>query len=234
MEKTGGVIPELPADALPHWDLGQEIRFNRFLELRERLMQDSVYTLQRRSVATGFDFVLLMPLARPGYLEIHPYVVNARYGIAGNYSDKEGQNVSLQRRRFVSYSHSRSSVTNLYRDVIFNESDLLIKNTAYSACFRREAGSYGKTRGLNRLHQFDKAEIVQDTTPDHSYEALEEMKLMYRVWWKRLELPWHILRLWRDMSFTGHNIRFRSIFRRTEALVEVSSASNFESYHQSS
>lgn len=96
-------------------------------------------------------------------------------------------------------------VTNLYRDVIFNEEDLPIKNTAYSACFRREAGSYGKdVRGLNRLHQFDKVEIVQIQHPDHSYEALDEMIAHVQSLVEKLELPWHILRLCGgDMSFTS-------------------------------
>ena len=157
-----------------------------------------------------------------GYLEIQPpYVVNAASGYGtGQLPDKEGQMYHCNEDDLYLIPTAEVPVTNLYRDVIFNESDLPIKNTAYSACFRREAGSYGKdVRGLNRLHQFDKVEIVQIQHPDHSYEALEEMKAHVQSLVERLELPWHILRLCGgDMSFTSA-ITFRSIFCRTEALV---------------
>ena len=124
-------------------------------------------------------------------------------------------------------------VTNLYRDVILNESDLPIKNTAYSACFRREAGSYGKdVRGLNRLHQFDKVEIVQIQHPDHSYEALQEMIDYVQTLVEKLELPWHILRLCGgDMSFTSAiTFDFEVFSAAQKRWLEVSSVSNFESY----
>lgn len=124
-------------------------------------------------------------------------------------------------------------VTNLYRDVIFNENELPVKNAAYSACFRREAGSYGKdVRGLNRLHQFDKVEIVQIQHPDHSYAALEEMKDHVQGLVEALELPWHILRLCGgDMSFTSAiTFDFEVYSAAQKRWLEVSSVSNFESY----
>ena len=147
--------------------------------------------------------------------------------------DKEGQMYHCNEDDLYLIPTAEVPVTNLYRDVIFNESDLPIKNTAYSACFRREAGSYGKdVRGLNRLHQFDKVEIVQIQHPDHSYEALEEMKAHVQSLVERLELPWHILRLCGgDMSFTSAiTFDFEVYSAAQKRWLEVSSVSNFESY----
>jgi seryl-tRNA synthetase len=124
-------------------------------------------------------------------------------------------------------------VTNIYRDVILNENDLPMKNTAYSACFRREAGSYGKdVRGLNRLHQFDKVEIVQIQHPDKSYETLDQMVNYVQTLVEKLELPWRILRLCAgDMSFTSAlTFDFEVYSAAQERWLEVSSVSNFESY----
>ena len=170
-----------------------------------------------------------------GYLEIQPpYVVNAASGYGtGQLPDKEGQMYHCNEDDLYLIPTAEVPVTNLYRDVIFNESDLPIKNTAYSACFRREAGSYGKdVRGLNRLHQFDKVEIVQIQHPDHSYEALEEMKAHVQSLVERLELPWHILRLCGgDMSFTSAiTFDFEVYSAAQKRWLEVSSVSNFESY----
>jgi len=124
-------------------------------------------------------------------------------------------------------------VTNIYRDVILNENELPVKNTAYSACFRREAGSYGKdVRGLNRLHQFDKVEIVQIQHPDKSYETLDQMVSYVQTLVEKLELPWRILRLCGgDMSFTSAlTFDFEVFSAAQERWLEVSSVSNFESY----
>lgn len=124
-------------------------------------------------------------------------------------------------------------VTNLYRDVILQEDELPIKNTAYSACFRREAGSYGKdVRGLNRLHQFDKVEIVRIEKPENSYAALDEMIAYVQTLVEKLELPWHILRLCGgDMSFTSAITYDFEVFSAAQKRwLEVSSVSNFESY----
>jgi seryl-tRNA synthetase len=124
-------------------------------------------------------------------------------------------------------------VTNIYRDVILNETDLPVKNTAYSACFRREAGSYGKdVRGLNRLHQFDKVEIVRIDKPEHSYQSLQEMVDYVQTLVEKLELPWRILRLCGgDMSFTSAiTFDFEVFSAAQQRWLEVSSVSNFESY----
>ena len=124
-------------------------------------------------------------------------------------------------------------VTNIYRDVILNEKELPVKNCAYSACFRREAGSYGKdVRGLNRLHQFDKVEIVRIDKPEHSYESLKEMVAYVQTLVEKLELPWHILRLCGgDMSFTSAiTFDFEVFSAAQKRWLEVSSVSNFESY----
>jgi seryl-tRNA synthetase len=124
-------------------------------------------------------------------------------------------------------------VTNIYRDVILNDTDLPIKNTAYSACFRREAGSYGKdVRGLNRLHQFDKVEIVRIDKPEHSYESLREMVDYVQTLVEKLELPWRILRLCGgDISFTSAlTFDFEVYSAAQQRWLEVSSVSNFESY----
>jgi len=124
-------------------------------------------------------------------------------------------------------------VTNIYRDVILNESDLPVMNVAYSACFRREAGSYGKdVRGLNRLHQFDKVEIVRIDKPEHSYRSLQEMTDYVQSLVEKLELPWRILRLCGgDMSFTSAlTFDFEVYSAAQQRWLEVSSVSNFESY----
>src|SRR5659263_124134 len=142
-----------------------------------------------------------------GYLEIQPpYMVNAAsaYG-TGQLPDKEGQMYHDDQDDLYLIPTAEVPVTNIYRDVILNEKDLPIMNTAYSACFRREAGSYGKdVRGLNRLHQFDKVEIVRIDKPEHSYESLTEMVNYVQSLVEKLELPWRILRLCGgDMGFTS-------------------------------
>lgn len=208
VEKTGGVIPELPADALPHWDLAKKYDLIDF-ELGVKITGAGfpVYKGKGARLQRALISFFLDAAREAGYLEIQPpYVVNAASGYGtGQLPDKEGQMYHCNEDDLYLIPTAEVPVTNLYRDVIFNESDLPIKNTAYSACFRREAGSYGKdVRGLNRLHQFDKVEIVQIQHPDHSYEALEEMKAHVQSLVERLELPWHILRLCGgDMSFTS-------------------------------
>ena len=208
VEKTGGVIPELPADALPHWDLAKKYDLIDF-ELGVKITGAGfpVYKGKGARLQRALISFFLDAAREAGYLEIQPpYVVNAASGYGtGQLPDKEGQMYHCIEDDLYLIPTAEVPVTNLYRDVIFNESDLPIKNTAYSACFRREAGSYGKdVRGLNRLHQFDKVEIVQIQHPDHSYEALEEMKAHVQSLVERLELPWHILRLCGgDMSFTS-------------------------------
>jgi seryl-tRNA synthetase len=170
-----------------------------------------------------------------GYLEVQPpYVVNAASGYGtGQLPDKEGQMYHCTVDDLYLIPTAEVPVTNIYRDVILNENDLPIKNTAYSACFRREAGSYGKdVRGLNRLHQFDKVEIVQIQHPDKSYETLDQMVNYVQTLVEKLELPWRILRLCAgDMSFTSAlTFDFEVYSAAQERWLEVSSVSNFESY----
>ena len=236
VEKTGGVIPELPADALPHWDLAKKYDLIDF-ELGVKITGAGfpVYKGKGARLQRALISFFLDAAREAGYLEIQPpYVVNAASGYGtGQLPDKEGQMYHCNEDDLYLIPTAEVPVTNLYRDVIFNESDLPIKNTAYSACFRREAGSYGKdVRGLNRLHQFDKVEIVQIQHPDHSYEALEEMKAHVQSLVERLELPWHILRLCGgDMSFTSAiTFDFEVYSAAQKRWLEVSSVSNFESY----
>ena len=170
-----------------------------------------------------------------GYLEVQPpYVVNAASGYGtGQLPDKEGQMYHCTIDDLFLIPTAEVPVTNIYRDVILNESELPIKNTAYSACFRREAGSYGKdVRGLNRLHQFDKVEIVQIQHPDKSYETLDQMVNYVQTLVEKLELPWRILRLCGgDMSFTSAlTFDFEVYSAAQQRWLEVSSVSNFESY----
>ena len=170
-----------------------------------------------------------------GYLEIEPpYVVNeaSAYG-TGQLPDKEGQMYHCEVDNLYLIPTAEVPVTNIYRDVILSEDELPKKNCAYSACFRREAGSYGKdVRGLNRLHQFDKVEIVRIEKPENSYAALEEMKDHVQSLLDRLGLPWHILRLCGgDMSFTSAiTFDFEVWSGAQKRWLEVSSVSNFETY----
>ena len=236
VEKEGGKIPDLPADALPHWDLAKKYDLIDF-ELGVKITGAGfpVYKGKGARLQRALISFFLDRAREAGYLEIQPpYVVNEASGIGtGQLPDKEGQMYCCTVDNLYLIPTAEVPVTNLYRDVIFNESDLPVKNTAYSACFRREAGSYGKdVRGLNRLHQFDKVEIVQIQHPDHSYEALEEMKAHVQSLVEALELPWHILRLCGgDMSFTSAiTFDFEVFSAAQKRWLEVSSVSNFESY----
>lgn len=236
VEKEGGVMPQLGDDALPHWELAKKYDLIDF-ELGVKITGAGfpVYKgkgarLQRALIAFFLDRA-----REAGYLEIQPpYVVNEASGYGtGQLPDKEGQMYCCTADNLYLIPTAEVPVTNLYRDVIFNENELPVKNAAYSACFRREAGSYGKdVRGLNRLHQFDKVEIVQIQHPDHSYAALEEMKEHVQSLVEALELPWHILRLCGgDMSFTSAiTFDFEVYSAAQKRWLEVSSVSNFESY----
>ena len=220
VERSGGVMPNLPADALPHWELARKYDLIDF-ELGVKI--------------TGAGFPVYKGKgARLQRALISPYVVNAASGYGtGQLPDKEGQMYHCNEDDLYLIPTAEVPVTNLYRDVILDESQLPIRNTAYSACFRREAGSYGKdVRGLNRLHQFDKVEIVQIQHPDHSYESLKEMIDYVQTLVERLELPWHILRLCGgDMSFTSAiTFDFEVFSAAQKRWLEVSSVSNFESY----
>jgi seryl-tRNA synthetase len=236
IEKTGGRIPELPADALPHWDLAKKYDLIDF-ELGVKISGAGfpVYKGKGARLQRALINFFLDNARDAGYLEIQPpYVVNEASGYGtGQLPDKEGQMYHCGVDNLYLIPTAEVPVTNIYRDVILDAKDLPLKNAAYSACFRREAGSYGKdVRGLNRLHQFDKVEIVRIDTPEHSYESLQEMVDYVQCLVEKLELPWRILRLCGgDMSFTSAlTFDFEVFSAAQKRWLEVSSVSNFESY----
>jgi len=235
-EKTGGVMPDLPENSLPHWDLAKRYDIIDF-ELGVKITGAGfpVYKGKGARLQRALINFFLDSARDAGYLEVQPpYVVNAASGYGtGQLPDKEGQMYYCNEDDLYLIPTSEVPVTNIYRDVILNESDLPVKHTAYSACFRREAGSYGKdVRGLNRLHQFDKVEIVRIAHPDHSYQSLQEMVDYVQSLVEKLELPWRILRLCGgDMSFTSAlTFDFEVYAAAQKRWLEVSSVSNFESY----
>lgn len=236
IEKTGGTIPQLAKDALPHWELAKKYDLIDF-ELGVKITGAGfpVYKGKGARLQRSLINFFLDKARDAGYLEIQPpYVVNAASGYGtGQLPDKEGQMYHAELDDLYLIPTAEVPVTNIYRDVILEEKDLPVKNAAYSACFRREAGSYGKdVRGLNRLHQFDKVEIVRIDTPEHSYESLQEMVDYVQSLVDSLELPWRILRLCGgDMSFTSAlTFDFEVFSAAQERWLEVSSVSNFESY----
>jgi len=236
VEKTGGPMPDLPDDALPHWDLAKKYNLIDFdLGVKITGAGFPVYIGKGARLQRALIQFFLDRAGEAGYLEIQPpYVVNEASGYGtGQLPDKEGQMYHCEVDNLYLIPTAEVPVTNLYRDVIFNDSQLPVKNCAYSACFRREAGSYGKdVRGLNRLHQFDKVEIVRIEKPENSYAALEEMKDHVQSLLDELVLPWHILRLCGgDMSFTSAiTFDFEVFSAAQKRWLEVSSVSNFETY----
>ncbi|MDR1884060.1 MAG: serine--tRNA ligase [Prevotella sp.] len=236
VEQTGGTIPELGKDALPHWDLAKKYDLIDF-ELGVKISGAGfpVYKGKGARLQRALINYFLDKAREAGYLEIQPpYAVNAASGYGtGQLPDKEGQMYHVAIDDLYLIPTAEVPVTNIYRDVILDEKDLPVMNAAYSACFRREAGSYGKdVRGLNRLHQFDKVEIVRIDRPEHSYESLKEMVAHVRSLVEELELPWRILRLCGgDMSFTSAlTFDFEVFSAAQQRWLEVSSVSNFESY----
>ncbi len=236
VEKTGGQMPDLPADALPHWDLAKKYNLIDFdLGVKITGAGFPVYIGKGARLQRALIQFFLDEAGKAGYLEVQPpYVVNEASGYGtGQLPDKEGQMYYVNEDNLYLIPTAEVPVTNLYRDVILNDSQLPVKNCAYSACFRREAGSYGKdVRGLNRLHQFDKVEIVRIEKPENSYAALEEMKDHVQRLLDKLGLPWHILRLCGgDMSFTSAiTFDFEVFSAAQKRWLEVSSVSNFETY----
>ena len=236
VEKTGGKMPELPEDALPHWDLAKKYNLIDFdLGVKITGAGFPVYVGKGARLQRALIQFFLDEAGKAGYLEIEPpLVVNEASGLGtGQLPDKEGQMYHCQVDNFYLIPTAEVPVTNMYRDVIIPQDELPKKNCAYSACFRREAGSYGKdVRGLNRLHQFDKVEIVRIERPEDSYAALEEMKDHVQGLLEKLELPWHILRLCGgDMSFTSAiTFDFEVWSAAQKRWLEVSSVSNFETY----
>ncbi|NDV46371.1 serine--tRNA ligase [Paludibacter sp. 221] len=236
IEKEGGKVPQLSSDALPHWELAKKYDLIDF-ELGVKITGAGfpVYKGKGARLQRALISFFLDSARDAGYLEIQPpYLVNSASGYGtGQLPDKEGQMYHCTEDDLYLIPTAEVPVTNIYRDVILNEKDLPIKNTAYSACFRREAGSYGKdVRGLNRLHQFDKVEIVRIDKPEHSYESLKEMVDYVQTLVEKLELPWRILRLCGgDMSFTSAlTFDFEVYSAAQQRWLEVSSVSNFESY----
>ena len=235
-EREGGVKPVLFEGALPHWDLAKKYDLIDF-ELGVKITGAGfpVYKGKGASLQRALINFFLDEARDAGYLEIEPpYVVNEASGYGtGQLPDKEGQMYHCKLDDFYLIPTAEVPVTNIYRDVIIDEKSLPIKNCAYSACFRREAGSYGKdVRGLNRLHQFNKVEIVRIDTPEHSYQSLDEMIAHVESLVQKLELPYRILRLCGgDMSFTSSiTFDFEVYSAAQERWLEVSSVSNFESY----
>ena len=234
--KEGGVIPELPADALCHWDLCKKFNLINFdLGVKITGAGFPVYIGKMARFQRALEAFFLDEARKSGYLEIQPpYVVNEASGYGtGQLPDKEGQMYHCNLDNLYLIPTAEVPVTNIFRDVILDEKDLPIKYCAYSACFRREAGSYGKdVRGLNRLHQFDKVELVRIDKPEHSYKSLDEMLAHVEGLCQKLELPYHILRLCGgDMSFTSAICYDFEVYSAAQKKwLEVSSVSNFESY----
>ncbi|MEI9913044.1 MAG: serine--tRNA ligase, partial [Bacteroidota bacterium] len=234
--REGGVKPLLPAGSVPHWDLIKKydiVDFETGAKITGSgfpLYKGKGAKLQRSLIQYFLDFN-----TKAGYTEyLPPFMVNeaSAYG-TGQLPDKEGQMYYMPADNFYMIPTSEVPVTNIYRDEIVKENDLPIKMTAYSPCFRREAGSFGKdVRGLNRVHQFEKVEIVQLVHPDKSYEAHEEMVLHIEELLISLELPYRILNLCGgDMSFTSAlTYDFEVYSAAQERWLEVSSVSNFETY----
>ena len=226
----------LPENPLPHWELAKKydiIDFDLGVKLTGAgfpVYKGKGARLQRALINYFLDYN-----TRAGYLEVEPPVmVNEASGFGtGQLPDKEGQMYHATADNFYLVPTAEVPVTNIFRDMILDEKDFPVKMTAYTPCFRREAGSYGKdVRGLNRLHQFDKVEIVRLSLPEHSYEALDDMVAHVEGLVKSLGLPYRILRLCGgDMSFTSAlTYDFEVYSEAQKRWLEVSSVSNFESF----
>ena len=234
--KTGGPTATLPAGAIPHWDLAKKYNLIDF-DLGNKITGSGfpVYIgkgakLQRALIQYFLDFN-----TAAGYTEyLPPFMVNEASALGtGQLPDKEGQMYYMPADDFYMIPTAEVPVTNVYRDVIIKPEEFPIKMTAYSPCFRREAGSYGKdVRGLNRLHQFEKVEIIQIVEPSTSYTVLDEMVAHVEKLVASLELPYRILRLCGgDMGFASAiTYDFEVYSAAQERWLEVSSVSNFEAY----
>jgi seryl-tRNA synthetase len=234
--RQGGIKPVLPANAIPHWDLAKKYNLIDF-ELGNKITGSGfpVYInkgakLQRSLIQYFLDYN-----TAAGYREFQPPIMvneTTAFG-TGQLPDKEGQMYYVNEDKFYLIPTAEVPVTNIYRDEIVKESDLPIRMTAYTPCFRREAGSYGKdVRGLNRLHQFDKVEIVQLVHPQKSYEVLEKMVNHVEKLMQSLQVPYRILKLCGgDMGFTSAQTYDFEVFSAAQQKwLEVSSVSNFESF----
>ena len=234
--KEGGVKPDLPEGSLCHWDLLKKFNLVDFdLGVKITGAGFPVYIGKMARFQRALEAFFLDEARKSGYTEVQPpLVVNEASGLGtGQLPDKEGQMYHANLDNLYLIPTAEVPVTNLFRDEIIEENELPIKCCAYSACFRREAGSYGKdVRGLNRLHQFDKVEIVRIDTPQHAEVSYQEMLDHVEGLLAKLELPYHILRLCGgDMSFTSaicHD--FETWSAAQQRWLEVSSVSNFGSY----
>lgn len=234
--KEGGAKVALPADAVPHWDLAKRYDLIDFdLGVKITGAGFPVYKGKGACLQRALINFFLDEAQRAGYTEIMPpTVVNAASGYGtGQLPDKEGQMYHCTADDLYLIPTAEVPVTNIYRDVILDEKQLPIKNCAYTQCFRREAGSYGKdVRGLNRLHEFSKVEIVRIDTPEHSRQSHEEMLQHVESLLQKLELPYRILRLCGgDMSFTAALCYDFEVYSEAQQRwLEVSSVSNFDTY----
>jgi seryl-tRNA synthetase len=231
-----GTIPQLPENAQPHWELIKQYDIIDF-DLGNKITGAGfpVYKGQGARLQRALINFFLDEAIKAGYDEVQPPIlVNEASGIAtGQLPDKEGQMYHDKADNLYLIPTAEVPITNLYRDEIIADGKLPIKNVGYTPCFRREAGSWGAdVRGLNRLHQFDKVEIVQIQAPEKSYEALEEMSQHIQGLLQKLELPYRVLRLCGgDMGFTSALTYDMEVFSAAQGRwLEVSSCSNFETY----
>ena len=234
--KEGGVMPNLSADAMCHWDLCKKFNLIDFdLGVKITGAGFPIYIGKMARLQRALEAFFLDEARKGGYLEVQPpLVVNQASGYGtGQLPDKEGQMYHAEADDLYLIPTAEVPVTNIFRDVILDEKELPIKRCAYSACFRREAGSYGKdVRGLNRLHQFDKVEIVRIDKPEHSHTSHKEMLTHVEGLLQKLDLPYRILLLCGgDMSFTSSICYDFEVWSAAQKRwLEVSSVSNFESY----
>lgn len=233
---SSGDIPQLPEDALAHWDLASKYNLIDF-ELGNKITGAGfpVYTGKGAMLQRALISFFLDEAIKAGYAEvIPPLMVNEASGYGtGQLPDKEGQMYHASADNFYLIPTAEVPITNIYRDVILKENELPIKKVGYTPCFRREAGSYGKdVRGLNRLHQFDKVEIVQIANPENSYAILQEMVEHVKGLLTKLELPFRTLKLCGgDMGFTSALTYDMEVYSAAQKKwLEVSSISNFETF----
>ncbi len=234
--REGNKVPDLAGGGLPHWDLAAKFGIIDF-KTGNKITGSGfpLFAGQGARLKRALIRYFLEKAGKAGYREfIPPLMVNADSAFGtGQLPDKEGQMYRVPEDDLYLVPTAEVPLTNIYRDVILNEDDLPVKLTAYTPCFRREAGSYGKdVRGLNRVHQFDKVEIVQIAHPNHSYEVLEEMVAHVEHLVRELELPYRIVQLCGgDLSFTSALTYDFEVYSAAQGKwLEVSSVSNFESY----